>query len=272
MTESRFAAIVVLLLAAQRCLIAADGFVNGSFEANGYIGDLRVKAPEGWDVNVPGFKFSGRILTNWPTDGVYNLSLSANWFVAFSGGEMATVSQMMVLDGVGRIGFDLMLKTLNRTAWDPNVCAAMVLIDDHVAWQPDFALPDVRGEYRDQACVVARKYRDGQPHRVSLGLRMHAAGMQFETYESYWDGIEAMPLSDGDEELLPGDFNQDGSVDPDDLATMAAVWATEVPSESEYNISATDDEDSVGLVNFFDLAVLGGNWLAGSLQEQGIGS
>ena len=53
---------------------------------------------------------------------------------------------------------------------------------------------------------------------------------------------------------------------------MAAVWMAEVPSESRYNISAIDDENSVGIVNFFDLAVLGGNWLSGSLQEQMIGS
>lgn len=267
MKESRFVATVVLLLAAERCLIAADGFVNGSFEANGYLGDLRVKAPEGWDANVPSFQFSGRVLTNWPTDGDYSLSLAANWFVTFSGGEMARVSQMAVLDDVERIEFDLMLRTLNRTAWDPNICSAVVLIDDDVAWESRFAPGDIRGEYRDQACPIDDKFRDGQPHRVSLALKVHVSGMQFETYESFWDSVDAVPFCNGGG-LLPGDFNQDCFVNRDDLMLMASMWLAEVPSYSRYNLSRIDDEESAGLVNFFDLAAFGGNWLAGSLQEQ----
>jgi hypothetical protein len=247
-------------------LIAADGFVNGSFEADGSSGDLRVKAPSGWDVNVPGFKFSGRIVTGWSTDGAYDLSLAANWFVTFSGGEMARVSQMAVLDDVERIEFDLMLRTLNRTAWDPNVCTAMVLIDDDVAWESRFAPGDIRGEYRDQACAIDDKFRDGLPHRVSLGLRVHAAGMLFETYESFWDSVEARPFCNGGG-LLPGDFNQDCFVDYDDLAMLADKWLTEAPSYSRYNLSPIDELEDADTVNFFDLAAFGDNWLAGSLQE-----
>jgi hypothetical protein len=125
----------------------------------------------------------------------------------------------------------------------------------------------VRGDYLDHACRVDDKFRDGQPHRVSLGLKMNASGMQFEIYESFWDRIEAMPFCNGGG-LLAGDFNQDCFVDRDDLTMMAAMWLVEVPSHSRYNVSTIDDEDSAGLVNFFDLAVFGGNWLAGSLQEQ----
>ncbi len=267
MRTSRITAAVTLLLSAEQCLIAADGFVNGSFENNGSIGDLRVKAPDAWDVNVPAGKFSGRVVSGWHTDGQYSLSLRANWFVTYAGGEMATVSQMLVLDDVGRIGFDLKLKTLNNSAWSPGVCTAMVLIDDDAVWQSNFAQADIQGEYPDQTCKVDGRFRDGQSHRVSLGLKMHVAGMQFETYECYWDGMELLaPAGDG-EEPLAGDFNHDGYVDAGDLAMMAATWAAEVPPQSEYNLSAIDDGDLGGIVNFFDLAVLGGNWLSGSVQE-----
>lgn len=267
MRTFRIAAIVVLLsggygLRAQEC-----GLVNGSFEADGFIGDIRVKDPNGWDANVPAGKFSGYITNSWPTDGDFNLKLVASWFVTFVAGEEATVSQEVLLDPVDQIQFDLKLGTQSSTPWDPNVCTAVVLIDDVVVWESAFAQPDIRGEYPDQAFTVGDQYRDGQLHRLALGLRMNTGGMFYEQYISDWDAVECTLRSD-DEGPLPGDFNADGFVKADDLMLMTAMWLFDVPADDEYNLSGVDDLEANGIVNFYDFAVFSDNWRSGLMLEE----
>ena len=267
MRTLRIAAIVVLLSAGHDLGAEECGLVNGSFEADGFISDIRVKDPNGWDVNVPAGKFPGYITDTWPTDGDYNLKLVASWFVTFVAGEEATVSQEVLLDAVDEIIFDLKLETQPSTLWDPNVCTAVALIDDDVVWESDFGQPDIRGEYPDQAFAIDDQYRDGQFHRLALGLRMNAGGMFYEQYISHWDAVECTLRSD-DAGPLPGDFNADGFVQADDLMLMTAMWLFDVPADDEYNLSGVDDVDSNGIVNFYDFAVFGNNWRSGLTLEE----
>ncbi len=267
MRTVRIAAIVVLLSAGHGLRAADCGLVDGSFEADGLIGDINMRDPNGWDANVPAGKFLGYVTNTWPTDGDHNLKLVASWFVTFVAGEEATVSQEVLLDPVDQIMFDLKLSTQQSTAWDPNICTAVVLIDDDVVWESDSAQPDIRGEYPDQAFTIADQYRDGQLHRLALGLRMNTGGMFFEQYISHWDAVECTLRSD-DEGPLSGDFNADGFVEADDLMLMTAMWLLDVPADSEYNLSGLDDVDADGIVNLYDFAVFSDNWRSGRTLEE----
>ncbi len=267
MRTFRIAAIVVLLSAGTGLRAADCGLVNGSFEADGFISDIRVKDPNGWDANMPAAKFPGYITNTWPTDGNYNLKLTASWFVTFVAGDEATVSQEVLLDPIDEIMFDLKLETQQSTPWDPNVCTAVALIDDDVVWESDFAQPDIRGEYPDQTFAIDDRYRDGRPHRLALGLRMNTGGMFYEQYISHWDAVECTLLSD-DGGPLPGDFNADGFVAADDLMLMTAMWLFDVAADDEYNLSGVDDMDPNGIVNFYDFAVFSDNWRSGLILEE----
>ncbi len=262
---------VMLMLVTANHVRAADGdLVNAGFEADQWIGDVRVQPPTGWDVNLPARMFSGSVVSSESADGLYALKLSAYWFVTFSGGETATVSQMVSLDSVAEIVFDLRLGTSGRAVgWDPNICRAVVLIDEDVVWESDFAGADIRGDYPDQVYVVDDKYRDGMLHRLSLGLRMYADGIFFEMYDSYWDGVE-FRLGSGGGDFLPGDFDADGLIDARDLMLMAGMWAADVPADSLFNLGTGPTEDpngAVGRINFFDLAVLAESWRGSSLVQ-----
>ncbi len=267
MRTFRIAAIVVLLSGGYGLRAADCGLMNGSFEADGSIDDLREKDPNGWATDVPAGKFSGYITNTWPTDGAYNLRLVAIWFMTFVAGDEATVSQEVLLDPIDQITFDLKLETRQSTPWDPNVCTAVALIDGDVVWESNLAQPDIRGEYPDQTFAIDDQYRDGQLHRLSLGLRINTGGMLDEQYISHWDAVECTLRSD-DEAPLPGDFNADGLVTADDLVLMAAMWLLDVPADDEYNLSGVDDVDANGIVNFFDFAVFGSNWRGGLTLEE----
>jgi hypothetical protein len=258
----------VMLLAGSYAGAADCGLINASFEDDGQVNNVAVVSPSGWDADLPAGKFRGTVSSGRATEGQYSLMLNCEWFVAMAAGDTATVSQELVLDGIDRISFDVELYTLGYTRWDPNVCTAVVLVDDDVVWESNFPRNDIGGEYPDQTFAVDAKYRDGRPHRLGLGLRVHAAGMLFERYASSWDSIECVPFSPGTQPL-PGDFDGDGLVDIGDLMTMAAMWMDEVPSSSPYNLSGIDDgEDFTGRVNFYDLAVLGHGWRTDGLVQE----
>ena len=267
MGRLRIALVVTFMLTTGNNLGVADcRVVNGSFESFGLLDSISLAQLEAWDVAVPEPAFSGRIETSWPTEGGHNLMLAANWFMTFVSGDLATVSQEMLLDDVEKIVFDLKLATLNGSAWDPGVCTAVVLIDNDMVWQPDLARADIRGDYRDQALTVDGKYRDGQLHRLTLGLRMNTDGTFWETYRSYWDALECVARTCS-VEPLPSDFNRDCFVNVDDLMLMAGQWLTEVPLDSPYNLCTTVAESAQGTatINGFDFAVLGNAWLAGGV-------
>lgn len=260
---------VAVLLAAGHCAGAAGGnLMNYSFEDDGPIHDLRVSDPNGWDVNLPAGMFRGNVYSDWATEGHYCLTLGSDWFVTFTGGETATASQEIALTGTGEIVFDLRLNTVGGYGpWDPNVCAAVVLIDDDVVWQSGFPKADIRGVYLDQVVPVDGVYRDGQPHRLSLGLKVLSGGMLFEKYSSQWDAVECVSICGGGG-LLPGDFNGDCFVNTEDLAVLAADWLHgDEASPGRCNLM-DNDEDFIGKTNGGDFAVLAGHWLGSSLAGQ----
>jgi hypothetical protein len=267
-------ATMVLLLAATYAGAVDCGLVNAGFDEDAWIDNIAAPtdAPSGWDVNFPPGEFAGYVSSNWATGGGYSLTVYSQWFVTVAAGDTGAVSQEMVLDEIGEISFDLKLDTLGHSRWDPNVCSAVALVDDEIVWQSGFATRDIRGEYLDQAFAVDAKYRDGQPHRLGLGLRMHAGGMLFERYAASWDSIECAPFRPGMEPLL-GDFDGDGLVDIGDLITMAATWMHKVPAASPCNLSRIDDDEVelMGTVNFFDFAVFADGWRVNPLENEQIG-
>jgi len=243
--------------------------INGSFEDNGQIGDIMTQEPNGWDVNIPSGKFTGKAEASWSTEGRFSLAISSQWFTAFDANDSAMVSQDVFLDDVNEITFDLKLDTYTGLGWDPNIATAVVMIDDQIVWEPNSVSTDIRGEYLGQSYAVEDKYRDGNPHKLSLGLRINieAAAGFFEFYRVWWDSIGCAVFCDGGG-LLAGDFNRDCYVDADDLQQAADVWLFEVDSGDEHNLFRADDLEGFGTINFFDFAVLADNWLQSSYQQQ----
>ena len=254
------------------CVIAQETaceIINGSFEGDGSIADITKREPNGWEPNVPSGKFTGSIDASWSTDGNFNLFLSSQWFTAFDANDTAMVSQDVFLDDVNEITFDLKLDTYSGSGWDPNIATAVVMIDDEIVWEPNIASPDIRGEYIGQSYAVEDKYRDENPHKLSLGLRINIDTQSgfFEFYRVRWDSINCIVYCDGGG-LLAGDFNRDCLVDAGDLQQAAGVWLLEVESGNKYNLYRDDDLEDIGTVNFYDLAILADNWLLTSYIEQ----
>ena len=262
-------AMMTVLFAAGWAQADVCEIINGSFEDDGPVDDITKQEPNGWDVNVPSGKFTGKTEASWSTDGRFSLFLSSQWFKAFTAGQMAVVSQDVFLDDVNEITFDLKLDTYTGYRWDPNNATAVMMIDDGIVWEPNRASSDIRGEYIGQSYAVEDKYRDGNPHKISFGLRINidtAAGF-FEFYRVRWDSIECVIVCDGGG-LLAGDFNRDCYVDVNDLQQVADVWLFEVDSGDKHNLYREDDLAGFGTINFFDLAILADNWLLSSFMEQ----
>ena len=186
-----------------------------------------------------------------------------------SGPSVSKISQDIVLDDVNEITFDLKLDTYSGLAWDPNIATAIVMIDDEIVWEPNSAKANIRGEYIDQSYAVQDKFRDGNPHKLSIGLKINVDTQSgfFEFYRLRWDSINCVIFCDGGG-LLPGDFNRNCLVDAGDLQQVADVWLLEVESGDKYNLFRDDDLDGIGTINFYDLAILADNWLLTSYIEQ----
>ena len=262
-------ATMLMLFAATSAQAGVCEIVNGSFEDDGPIGDIIAHEPNGWDVNVPSGQFTGKTEASWSTDGSFSLFLSSQWFITFDANDAAILSQEVFLDDVNEITFDLKLGTYTGTGWDPNNATAVVMIDDEVVWEPNSASSDIRGEYISQSYAVEDKYRDGNPHKLSFGLRINidTAGGFFEFYRAWWDSIDCVIYCGGGG-LLAGDFNRDCFVDANDLQQVTDVWLLEVVSDDKHNLFRDDDLAGFGTINFFDLAILADNWLISSFQEQ----
>jgi hypothetical protein len=243
--------------------------VNGSFENDGRIDDITAQEPNGWEPNVPSDKFTGSIDASWSTDGHFNVLLSSIWFKAFDANDAAIVSQDVVLDDVNEITFDLKLDTYTGLAWDPNIATAIVMIDNQVVWEPNSTSADIKGEYIGQSYAVEDKFRDGNPHKLSVGLKINVNTQSgfFEFYRVRWDSIDCVVYCDGGG-LLAGDFNRDCLVDSNDLQQVADRWLLEVDSGEKYNLFRDDDLAGIGTINFYDLAILADNWLMTSYMEQ----
>jgi hypothetical protein len=264
-----FGAMMSILLAADWANAEVCEIVNGSFEDGGTIDDITAREPNGWEPNIPSGKFTGSIDASWSTNGRFSLFLTSIWFKAFDANDSAIVSQDVILDDVNEITFDLKLDTYTGLAWDPNIATAVVMIDDRIVWEPNSVSADIRGEYIGQSYAVQDKYRDGNPHKLSIGLRIKIDTQSgfFEYYRVRWDSIDCVVYCDGGG-FLAGDFNRDCLVDANDLQQVADVWLLEVESADKYNLFRDDDLDGFGTINFYDLAILADNWLLTSYLEQ----
>lgn len=258
-------AIVTVLFTTGLSQAGTCEFVNGSFEDDGLINDVSRQVPNGWDVNVPSDKFTMGTNNSWSTDGSFSLYIFSQWYTPFTAGDQATVSQQIDLTDIIEIKFDLKLDTY-LDQWDPNLITAVVLIDDDVVWEPNIANPDIRGEYIDQRCAVEDKYRDGELHKLSLGLRVNidAASGFPEFYRAWWDSISCYKC----ESLLMGDFNRDCHVDIEDLRLTADAWLNEVDPNDAINMFKEDDLADYGVVNFYDFAVFADYWLDSIYQQE----
>ena len=121
----RTIAVVLLLVAAGGTRVAVCEIVNGSFEDDGYVSDLASSEPNGWSANVPTGKFAAYVYTDWPTDGVYNLTIHSQ-YADFDAGDAAMVSQDLILSDVREMVFDVKARGA-RSLWDPNLFSAVVL-------------------------------------------------------------------------------------------------------------------------------------------------
>lgn len=245
------------------CKQTCECFVNGSFEDDGYIANITVQEPNGWDVNLPASAFKGRVYNEWVTDANWNLTIYTDYFHSFEVNEMAMVSQELYLTDTNEVIFDVNLAT-DVLDWDPNKARAVVLVDGEAAWDSNDLSS---GEYYDEVYTVEDKYRDGAPHTVSFGMRVKVAERLWQTYYTHWDYIECTEFCGGGG-LLAGDFNHDCYVDYKDLKLFAESWLSEVEKYDRYNLFKGDDgaEDG-GTVTFRDFAVLGLNWQQNSYEE-----
>jgi len=162
---------MVTLLAGNLARAEDCNMINPSFEDDALINDIAIQEPNGWSVDLLYDMFGGYVASNWSTDGPYSLTLHSEKR-QYLAGDTARVSQQIDLIDVNYITFDVKLATVYASApWDPNVCSAVLLIDDDVVWESNSVGSDVRGEYLDRVYVVEAKYKTEDLHILSLGMR-----------------------------------------------------------------------------------------------------
>ncbi|UCG57859.1 MAG: hypothetical protein JSU70_23710 [Phycisphaerales bacterium] len=234
---------------------------NGSFEVDGPIDDIAAQEPNGWTVSVPTGKFNGQTDASWSTDGNFSLFVFSQWFTAFSAGDEATFSQELDLNAVKEIKFDVRLDTYSGLSWDPNICTAVVWVDGEAVWESSIFGSASRGEHLDQVYAVEDKYRDGELHEVSFGLRINVDTEEgfFEFYRVWWDSIECSFYCGGGG-LLPGDFDRDCNVDVNDLELLAVTWLAEIEPDDTGNLFHGDDRAGYGMISLFDFAMYAIDW------------
>ena len=261
---------MVVLLAGNLTRAADCEFANGSFEADGWIPNLKAKAPNGWPVvDMPSGKFGGYVYTNWASRGTHSLTLYSDW-AGFSDGDMATVSQDVNLVDVVRIAFDIKLDTGSAGAkWDPNICTAVLLIDGDVVWDSNSAGLVVKGEYPGEV-FIEKKYRTEGLHRVSLGIRVNVNNTLWETYFTRWDGVDCNFCSGPG--FLKGDIDRDCYVDAKDLKVLAGLWLSDgVDPNDAANLSHVgDDLTSYATIDFRDFANYAAAWPGDMIGMEGI--
>ena len=251
------AAVMVMLLFGNWIEAGISGPINGSFEDDGLIIDIRLAEPNGWKVNIPDpGKFGGYVDTEWVTDGSFNLTVYSQWWTTFEVNDMATVWQEVYLTDVKEISFDLKVHAYLST-WDENKCTAVFLIDEDVVWNSDEHVPDANGEYRGQ--VVDIDVRDKSLHKLSLGIRVDVNEVLYDYYKTQWDSVK-FSLHCGDSGFPPGDFDRDCCVDMNDLGTLVQTWLEKVDPNDECNLSGADDVGPYGIINFLDFAIYADSW------------
>ncbi len=262
--------VTAMLLIANLTLAGSCEIVNGSFEADGRIDNVAQQDPNGWIAEIPSEgQFTAKTDASWSTEGNWSLNISSQWFITFAAGDMAKVSQQISLTDIDEIIFDVRLNTYTGAKWDPNIATVFIMIDDDLVWEPNNTVSNLSGEYLDQSYAVEDKYRDGNLHTLSFGLRINvdAPNGFFEFYRTWWDNIECGLFCNGGG-FLDGDFNRDCYVDISDIKLMAELWLAELPASDRFNLASDDDVDAIGFVNFLDFSVFADNWLFSSFLEE----
>ena len=268
--KSVFAAVIIMMLLTNYMLGNDSTLVNGSFEDDGIIDNLRLKDPNGWtDVNMPvdvnGVSlFGGWVNKDWPTEGKYNLAVFSRQ-VTFNINDKAWVAQYVYLTDVNAIWFDLMLETYSNKPWDPNIGTVVLEIDNVPVWESPNDKADVRGQYRNQMYSVAPVYNDNILHKLALVLRINVAGIRNANYYAEWDNIRfgLVSLACGGYGFPTGDFNHDCVVDFLDYAVLAGEWLNETdPCNPNYicDLYHGDESEPYGVINFRDFAVYAEDW------------
>lgn len=253
--------VFIMLILANKIFARPGQLVNSSFEDDRWITDISVKAPHGWDVNMPAMKFAGWVSNDWATQGSFSLILSSNWYTTFEANDMTTISQQSLLGDAKRLFFDLKLDTYpTGKIWDPNKRMAAILIDDQVVWKSDIFSGDIRGVHPNQYFDI--NISDRQIHTLSLALIADANEYWLNAdtiYYVYWDNVGLDLACDGNG-FLDGDFNRDCRVDMNDFCLLADLWLADVDLYSLFNLSHTGDVNTQGIINFNDYAIWAQGW------------
>lgn len=250
------AAVMVVLLLAHSVQAGVSIVKNGSFEADGSIGDIKVVAPRYWcDVNLPDDKFTGYVGEYWTTHGDYALTIRVEPEPTVAG-DIAMVSEQVYLGGVNKIIFDVKLSSaLSFIPWDSNVRSAVVLIDGNDIWDSNNFQPNEQGEYLNQE-VDVNGIDGASLHALSLAVRTNVDDLPDVDYYADWDFVK-FDTHCGGFGYLPEDLDQDCFVDMNDLKVLAEVWLVEEPSQ-RYDLFKD------GIVNFRDFAFLAEYWKSNS--------
>jgi hypothetical protein len=169
----------------------------------------------------------------------------SNWYTNFSANDAATISQSVNLAGVEQLVFDLHLYADNGAIWNPDIVTARVLIDDKEVWNSD-GLQFTAGQFEGEVAIdVNQNLKDGNPHLLSLQLRVDVGIIPTCDYLTQWDFVRFSYSC-----RLPGDLTGDCIVDINDLNELAQGWLSPTGPD------LTGD----GTSNFADFAVLADYW------------
>lgn len=244
--------ILCLLFFAGTGASAASFIVNGSFEADGPIGDIDTANPYGWEANI-GSKFGGEITGDWNSQGDYSLWLYSYRNYIFAAGDNTKVSQQVDLTDANEIIFDLYLSGYKYTPvpWDGNKVTAFVSIDSNIIWQSDM---NDNGVYYNVNVPV-----DGNLtgiRTLSIGVYSNVSERLTNSYWAMWDFAKFDALCGGFGHL-ESDLNRDCFVNFADVDVLAQNWL-------RTDLAPVDDLIDIwpdGTINLSDYAVLANQWM-----------
>jgi hypothetical protein len=119
-----------VLICCGLCNATVSVVKNGSFENDGYIGNVQNTKPEYWcSANYDSSKFDASINNDWATNGSFSLTMYSYMYTNFVQNDSATITQSVYLDGAEQLIFDIYLYA-DYGGWKTDVVTASVLIDD----------------------------------------------------------------------------------------------------------------------------------------------
>lgn len=262
MNKTAIIGVTMVMLLACNLSVRADDceIANGSFENDGWINDILAEEPNGWNVSALSQWFDGRVNQEWVTEGSFNLELFSARYQTYNANDTILLSQQLELTDVNNITFDVYLDTYPVIkVWNPAECTAVFMIDEDVVWESNSVGDDARGPYPDQVYDVNDKYRDGQLHTISLGIRINVGAKLNTAYITQWDFLRCSYFCESGG-FPYGDLNFDCSVDMKDLGVVADLWLGLVDPEDAVNMSVEGDLAGYGIINFMDFALIAGDW------------